>query len=202
MTYYESPLHLNPEASIFPNGRIAILFTDNDALLRLVTLQATEETNSLKLLSSIVVSETMTHYDVTFIAENCIAVAYSYLDATNVTSTIQTALVFDRGDRLELMESTAIEEVSPLSFMHLESWTAFDPSDTQMILVYSPASSAEDLVVQNVALNAEKNRVVLGARLNSKNGELRVDSTGMHSLDVTMLQNRKFMVAFCPLAEL
>ena len=202
MTYYESPLQLHPEASIFPKGHIAIRFTDNDALLRVVTLQATEETNSLQLLSSIVVSESMTHYDVAAITENCVAIAYSYLDATNVTSTIQTALVYDHGNRLELVESAAIDEVSPLSFIHLESWTAFDASDLQMILVYSPESSQEDLVVQNVALSAQRNQIVLGARLNSKNGQLRVDSTGMHSLDITMLQNRKFMVSPCGLGEL
>ena len=39
-------------------------------------------------------------------------------------ATIQTALVYDHGDRLELVESAAIDEVSPLSFIHLESWTA------------------------------------------------------------------------------
>lgn len=195
VTYYESPLQLHPEASIYPNGHIAILFTDNDALLRVVTLQATEETNSLQLLSSIVVSESMTHYDLSFIAENCVAIAYSFLDATNVTSTIQTALVYDRGDHLELVDSVAIDEVSPLSFIHLESWTTFDPSDPQMVLVYAPESSQEDLVVQNVALSAQKSRIVLGARLNGRNGQMRVDSTGMHSLDIVMLQNRKFMVA-------
>ena len=196
MTYYESPLQLHPEASIYPNGHIAILFTDNDALLRVVTLQATEETNSLQLRSSLVVSESMTHYDLSFIAENCVAIAYSFLDATNVTSTIQTALVYDRGDHLELVDSTTIDEVSPLSFIHLESWTAFDPSDLQMVLVYAPASSQEDLVVQNVALSAQKNRIVLGARLNGRNGQMRVDSTGMHSLDIVMLQNRTFLVRF------
>ena len=179
MTYYESPLQLHPEASIYPNGHIAILFTDNDALLRVVTLQATEETNSLQLRSSLVVSESMTHYDLSFIAENCVAIAYSFLDATNVTSTIQTALVYDRGDHLELVDSTTIDEVSPLSFIH-----------------YAPASSQEDLVVQNVALSAQKNRIVLGARLNGRNGQMRVDSTGMHSLDIVMLQNRKFLVRF------
>ena len=143
----------------------------------------------------------MTHYDLTSITENCVVIAYSYLDASNVTSTIQTVLVYERDDRLELYESPKLEDISPMSFLHLESWTLFDASDLQMILVYSPESVEEDLAVQNLALNTQKNQIVLGARLNSRNGQLRVDSTGMHSFEITMLQNRKFMVALGVLCE-
>ena len=37
VTYYQSPLELKPEVSITPAGRLALLFTDNDFHLRLVT---------------------------------------------------------------------------------------------------------------------------------------------------------------------
>lgn len=196
LIYYESPLELKPEVTVSSDGRVSILFTDNDSHLRLVTLLANETANSLELLTSQVVADTATHYDVTYVCEKYSAIAYSFLDDDNTTMTIQTVLGYEEDDALRLVDGCTISDVDPVTFLHFDSWNQIDPSDSHLILTYISDQDTDGLIVSDVRLDTNKMTFVLGPRISDHNSAYSdVDSTGVHYLEIVMLESRKFMVS-------
>ena len=196
LIYYESPLDLKPEVTLSLDGHVSILFTDNDSHLRLVTLLANETANSLELLTSQVVADTATHYDVAYVHEKYTAIAYSFFDDDNITMTIQTVLGYEEDGALQLLDGCVIADLNPITFLHFDSWNQIDPSDLHLILTYISDRDTDGLIVNDVRLDTNRMTFALGPRISNRNSAYSgIDSTGVHHLEIVMLENRKFMVS-------
>ena len=173
VTYYQSPLELKPEVSITPEGRLALLFTDNDFHLRLVTATVGKDF-SITLTSSDEVYTFSSVYSVAYLREGVLGVGFAAGNATDVEHSIHVLCVEEewRGEN-----------------------ALFDRDNAQLILAYITSDEVDGLVIRDLQYEPSLRRLRLGSRMSNKNGGITdVDTHGVHYLALLMMTDRRFLV--------
>ena len=190
--YYFSPLDLHPEVSV-SGDRLAILFTDNDYNIRLITATANLTTNSVTITSSDVIAESASVYAVSYVRPSVIVIGYSN------SSFIQTVVGIEERTTsgsyfLSFEESISIDCAHIVSFLEIDSWNHFVENNHNIVVAYITDDEGDGLIIRH--LRVDNDSVLrLGPRMNNKNsGVSDIDTHGIHHLAILMLQNSKFLV--------
>ena len=181
------------------NGRIAILFTDNDYNIRLVTAKANKESNSVIVTSSDYVTDSCYPYAITYIQDPILAIAYPSIEmnTTNVIHTIIAKEVIsnDNQTTIQFYQSISIPVVSEVTFLDIDSWFLFNSFNSELILAYITDDETDGLSIMNLSYDSSSSSLHLGPRILNKNsGTSSIDTHGVHHLAILMLQSRKFIV--------
>lgn len=191
--YYFSPLDLHPEVSV-SGDRLAILFTDNDYKIRLITATANYDSNSVTITSSDVVTDSASVYTITYIRPSVLAMGYSN------SSLIQTVIGIEErmesgNYTLSFVESKQLDCAHTVSFLDMGSWNHFVEDNRNLIIAYITDDEGDGLIIRHLELAVNQTALYLGPRMNNKNsGVSDVDTHGVHHLSILMLQNSKFLV--------
>ena len=190
--YYFSPLDLHPEVSVSGN-RLAILFTDNDYSIRLVTATADLNTNSVTITSSDVITESASVYAIAYVRPSVIAIGYS--NSSFIQTVVGTEERTTSGSYvLSFEESIPIDCAHIVSFLEIGSWDHFVEDNHNIVIAYITDDEGDGLIIRHLQV-AKDNTLHLGPRMNNKNsGVSDVDTHGVHHLSILMLQNSKFLV--------
>lgn len=181
------------------SGRIAILFTDNDYNIRLVTAIANKENNSVIVTSSDYVTDNCYPYAITYIHDHILAIAYPTIEmnTTNVIHTIIAKEIIsnDSQTTIQFYQSVSIPIISDVTFLDIDSWHLFNSVNTELILAYITDDETDGLSIMNLSYDSSSYTLHLGPRILNKNsGTSSIDTHGVHHLAILMLQSRKFIV--------
>ena len=150
VTYYQSPLELKPEVSITPEGRLALLFTDNDFHLRLVTATVGKDF-SITLTSSDEVYTFSSVYSVAYLREGVLGVGFAAGNATDVEHSIHVLCVEEewRGENVTMRftNTTLLTGMEEVTFLKVGAWALFDRNNAQLILAYITSDEVDGLVL-------------------------------------------------------
>ena len=199
VTYYQSPLELKPEVAITPEGRLALLFTDNDYRLRLVTATVTAD-RSVTITSS---DEVWTHsdvYSVVYVQKDVLALGFATESLTEGDYEIRAVCAeetLEGGNyTVGFRNTTVISGIEKVTFLRMGSWVLFDANNTQVILAYVTADETDGLIIRDLVYNKQAQKLRLGPRMSNKNGGVTdVDTHGVHYLALLMMMNRRFLVS-------
>ena len=180
--YYFSPLDLHPEVSV-SGDRLAILFTDNDYNIRLITATANLTTNSVTITSSDVIAESASVYVIGYSNSSFIQTVVGIEERTTSGSYF-----------LSFEESISIDCAHIVSFLEIDSWNHFVENNHNIVVAYITDDEGDGLIIRH--LRVDNDSVLrLGPRMNNKNsGVSDIDTHGIHHLAILMLQNSKFLV--------
>lgn len=181
------------------SGRIAILFTDNDYNIRLVTAIANKENNSVIVTSSDYVTDNCYPYAITYIHDYILAIAYPTIEmnTTNVIHTIIAKEIIsnDSQTTIQFYQSVSIPIISDVTFLDIDSWHLFNSVNTELILAYITDDETDGLSIMNLSYDSSSYTLHLGPRILNKNsGTSSIDTHGVHHLAILMLQSHKFIV--------
>lgn len=180
-------------------GRIAILFTDNDYNVRLVTATADFQSNAVEIVTSDRVAEQCYPYGVSYIQNGVIAIVYAESEG-NTTYAIRTVVANeikeDKYISIQFKESISILLPSKASYIDLDSWLRYSETNVHLILAYITDDESVGLVISNIVYNPDSNSLLQGTRiLNKAGGTSDVDTHGVHHLSILMLPNHRFLVS-------
>lgn len=201
VVYYQSPLDLMPEITATSDGRISILFTDNDYNIRLVTAKADLSSHTVEITSSDFVTYNTYPYAISYIQNGLLAITFAENNNQTSTSMINSIIgheVFENGKliRVDLHESISIPTSSTINYLDIDSWHGFAENNTEMILAYITEDETDGLNILNINYNDAIDTLVIGPRILNKNsGTSDIDTHGIHHLAILMLQSRKFIVS-------
>lgn len=198
VTYYQSPLELKPEVSITPEGRLALLFTDNDFHLRLVTATVGKDF-SITLTSSDEVYTFSSVYSVAYLREGVLGLGFAAGNATDVEHSIHVLCVEEewRGENVTMRftNTTLLTGMEEVTFLKVGAWALFDRDNAQLILAYITSDEVDGLVIRDLQYEPSLRRLRLGSRMSNKNGGITdVDTHGVHYLALLMMTDRRFLV--------
>ena len=197
VTYYQSPLELKPEVSITPAGRLALLFTDNDFHLRLVTATVGKDF-SITLTSSDEVYTFSSVYSVAYLREGVLGVGLEEFMARQ--HGLYPALDVEeewRGENVTMRftNTTLLTGMEEVTFLKVGAWALFDRNNAQLILAYITSDEVDGLVIRDLQYEPSLHRLRLGSRMSNKNGGITdVDTHGVHYLALLMMTDRRFLV--------
>ena len=198
VTYYQSPLELKPEVSITPAGRLALLFTDNDFHLRLVTATVGKDF-SITLTSSDEVYTFSSVYSVAYLREGVLGLGFAVGNTTDVEHSIHVLCVEEewRGENVTMRftNTTLLTGMEEVTFLKVGAWALFDRDNAQLILAYITSDEVDGLVIRDLQYEPSLHRLRLGSRMSNKNGGITdVDTHGVHYLALLMMTDRRFLV--------
>ena len=198
VTYYQSPLELKPEVSITPAGRLALLFTDNDFHLRLVTATVGKDF-SITLTSSDEVYTFSSVYSVAYLREGVLGLGFAVGNTTDVEHSIHVLCVEEewRGENVTMRftNTTLLTGMEEVTFLKVGAWALFDRDNAQLILAYITSDEVDGLVIRDLQYEPSLHRLRLGSRMSNKNGGVTdVDTHGVHYLALLMMTDRRFLV--------
>lgn len=198
VTYYQSPLELKPEVSITPEGRLALLFTDNDFHLRLVTATVGKDF-SITLTSSDEVYTFSSVYSVAYLREGVLGLGFAVGNTTDVEHSIHVLCVEEewRGENVTMRftNTTLLTGMEEVTFLKVGAWALFDWDNAQLILAYITSDEVDGLVIRDLQYEPSLHRLRLGSRMSNKNGGVTdVDTHGVHYLALLMMTDRRFLV--------
>ena len=197
VTYYQSPLELKPEVSITPEGRLALLFTDNDFHLRLVTATVGKDF-SITLTSSDEVYTFSSVYSVAYLREGVLGLGFAVGNTTDVEHSIHVLCVEEwRGENVTMRftNTTLLTGMEEVTFLKVGAWALFDRDNAQLILAYITSDEVDGLVIRDLQYEPSLHRLRLGSRMSNKNGGITdVDTHGVHYLALLMMTDRRFLV--------
>ena len=198
VTYYQSPLELKPEVSITPAGRLALLFTDNDFHLRLVTATVGKDF-SITLTSSDEVYTFSSVYSVAYLREGVLGLGFAVGNTTDVEHSIHVLCVEEewRGENVTMRftNTTLLTGMEEVTFLKVGAWALFDRDNAQLILAYITSDEVDGLVIRDLQYEPSLRRLRLGSRMSNKNGGITdVDTHGVHYLALLMMTDRRFLV--------
>lgn len=199
ITYYDSPLELKPEVSITPEGRLALLFTDNDFHLRLVTATVGKDF-SITLTSSDEVFGKSSVYSVAYIREGVLGIGFAVGSSLDLQHSIHMLCVEEewKGENvtMQFRNTTMLTDMEEVTFLEVGAWALFDPDNAQLILTYITSDEVDGLIIRDFRYDAVTHYLRLGSRMSNKNGGVTdVDTHGVHYLALLMMMNRRFLVA-------
>ena len=198
VTYYQSPLELKPEVSITPAGSLALLFTDNDFHLRLVTATVGKDF-SITLTSSDEVYTFSSVYSVAYLREGVLGLGFAVGNTTDVEHSIHVLCVEEewRGENVTMRftNTTLLTGMEEVTFLKVGAWALFDRDNAQLILAYITSDEVDGLVIRDLQYEPSLHRLRLGSRMSNKNGGVTdVDTHGVHYLALLMMTDRRFLV--------
>lgn len=191
-----------PEITATSDGRISILFTDNDYNIRLVTAKADLSSHTVEITSSDFVTFNTYPYAISYIQNGLLAITFADNNNQTSTSMINTIIgheVFENGKliRVDLHESVTIPTSSTINYLDIDSWHVFAENNTEMILAYITEDESDGLSILNINYNEARDTLVIGPRILNKNsGTSDIDTHGIHHLAILMLKSRKFIVSY------